>query len=190
MELPLNGPTLIQVVGRVHRIGQTHEQWVYVLWANHTYDQSCLHRIARKFVASIAGEGSAAADDVDTTAAAEEKLRLFLGLKDSAYHPSWSDPKYTAKDDHIKVLERLADRAAAGISGLGDEDDLLSTQSPAKSSLSTWSKIGKAARGLALPATNLLRPDKNPNLESSSQAGDTGEDQTETKRGKLIDLSR
>ena len=78
-------------------------------------------------MALIAREGSATTDDVNTTAAAKEKLRLFLGLKDSAYHPSWSDPKYTAKDDHIKVLERLADRAAAGISGLGDEDDLLST---------------------------------------------------------------
>ena len=82
LDIPPNFYTLVQVMGRLERIGQRGDTEMFVLWLNHTYDQVAPHRIYKKAVPSLAGEGIAAqSKDPNTTAAMQ--FSYFLGM-----HPS------------------------------------------------------------------------------------------------------
>lgn len=103
-ELPINLATLIQSMGRVHRLDAPEKQQIYILLANYSHDQICLHRIFRKGVALIAGEGSSTSKDIIPEA--ELKLQLFLGLEFSAYHEIWKWIKFDAKDLYEKLIRQ------------------------------------------------------------------------------------
>ncbi|KAH8803319.1 hypothetical protein F5884DRAFT_888529 [Xylogone sp. PMI_703] len=100
-EIPINIATFIQVVSRICHIGQNHAQTVYLLWLNHSYDQIVLHRLARKFVSSLAGEDLSNIAREHITKQAEETLRQFLGLQYSTYHRVWGSKDYDDKDEWI-----------------------------------------------------------------------------------------
>lgn len=129
MEVPLNMGTFIQVMGRVSRIGQKHAQDVYLLWSNHSYDQLRLHRLATKFVPTIAGEGSSVAASGKAEAHAMELLRRFLGQQYSTFHSVWGNSDFAAKDRWIANGCKDPDRPGAR----KDKDDS-----------HTLGKIGKA----------------------------------------------
>lgn len=110
MELPINFYLVLQILGRVNRIGQRWLQKVWMLWVDHSFDQIALHRIFKKIVASLAGEGSAA-DAEDPAADAQNTVGTFLGLKAShtPYHEAWSKGPYTKKDEVVRSLETKPD---------------------------------------------------------------------------------
>jgi hypothetical protein len=101
MEFMINLGTLIQILGRINRMGQEYAQQVYLLWTNHSFDQIELHRVTRKGVAAIAGEGSVLKEESSTEEDAEERFRLFLGLQHSAWDEEWRCVPYTNKDASI-----------------------------------------------------------------------------------------
>lgn len=110
---------LIQILGRVERIGQIKEAEIYVLWNDLTYDQMAWHRIFKKIVPSLSGEGDAA-NVKETELHAIEQVKEFFGLE-SCYNPAheaWSELPFEKKDEiitHDEMAEWLADRAAAGV---------------------------------------------------------------------------
>lgn len=105
LEIPIAFYILIQIMGRVNRIGQKEQQRLIILWNYHSYDQFCLHRIATKIVPSLAGEG-VAADAPDPQVAAETLLQEFLGMP--FYHrpfaECWGLTPYKAVDYHARDL--------------------------------------------------------------------------------------
>lgn len=106
MEIPINFGTLIQTMGRVNRIGQEFEQWIIIPWIDYSFDQMCWHRIFKKIVPSLVGEGSAAQHD-DPEAFAQGLIQRYLGLKPShtPLDPSWGEATYAAKDVLIAKIE-------------------------------------------------------------------------------------
>ncbi|KAM3086675.1 hypothetical protein ACMFMG_000801 [Clarireedia jacksonii] len=106
MEVLSSFPMIVQVAGRINRIGQTKVQRVYLLWLDHSFDQIILHRIFRKIVPSLAGEGSAATS-VSPTATTQKQVQMFLGMKSThtPLHFKWSALPYTDKDAVIQEEE-------------------------------------------------------------------------------------
>lgn len=106
LEIPIAFYILIQIMGRVNRIGQKERQRLIILWNHHSYDQMCLNRIAKKIVPSLAGEG-AAAQCPDPEVAAETLLQEFLGMP--FYHrpfaECWGLTPYKAIDNHARDLQ-------------------------------------------------------------------------------------
>ncbi|OBT52141.1 hypothetical protein VE04_08950 [Pseudogymnoascus sp. 24MN13] len=56
LEVPESGNTAAQGIGRVHRIGQTKEQHIYIVTCNHSWDQRQQARTAQKMYGQIAGQ--------------------------------------------------------------------------------------------------------------------------------------
>lgn len=56
LDMPDNIPTLIQIIGRLHRIGQLFVQYVWVCCVLGTYDQWIFANATAKMMAQIAGE--------------------------------------------------------------------------------------------------------------------------------------
>jgi hypothetical protein len=104
LELPIAFYILVQIMGRINRIGQKRIQRIYIPWVHHSYDQCCWHRIARKIIPSLAGEGAASKAD-DPQIAAETLLQRFLGMPyyHRPYHRSWATAPYD--EMHRQALE-------------------------------------------------------------------------------------
>lgn len=56
--MPENVNTLLQAIGRVHRLGQKEDQLIWILGLDHSYDQWIQAKVARKFRAQVLGEAS------------------------------------------------------------------------------------------------------------------------------------
>lgn len=56
LSMPDNIPTFIQVIGRVHRIGQGRIQYIMLLCQDHSYDQILRAKVVEKFVFQILGD--------------------------------------------------------------------------------------------------------------------------------------
>lgn len=121
MEVPVNLPTWFQVIGRVFRIGQKFSPLVYLLWTDHTYDQVALHKITRKCVSAIAGEGSQANEGKAAREQAEELLVSFMGFQHSPYPAAWASTNYEKKDKYIRQL------LATEQDDVNDEEEIPST---------------------------------------------------------------
>ncbi|TAQ83067.1 hypothetical protein B7494_g8609 [Chlorociboria aeruginascens] len=120
MEIPISFYILTQVLGRVNRIGQKKVQRVYLLWIDQSYDQIALHRIFRKIIPSLCGEGHAAKAE-DPPQVAQSLMQIFLGLKGShtPLAPEWGKAPYHMKDTLSASLEESgpADQATGSSSG-------------------------------------------------------------------------
>ncbi len=101
MEIPVSFYVLVQVLGRIYRIGQRQEQFLYLLYTEDTYDQIAIHKMFVKIVPSLAGEGNKLAEGNTATQDAEFKLCQFLGIEHSAYAPEWGVLPYSVKDKEI-----------------------------------------------------------------------------------------
>ena len=70
-QVPENVNTLLQIIGRVHRLGQKEEQQVLVVTIDHTYDQIIQAKSTKKMMAQVAGEGHIVLGDQLTAAELE-----------------------------------------------------------------------------------------------------------------------
>ena len=105
----------LQALGRIYRLGQKHEQWVFVPWIDHSYDQLQMHRISRKFVSSLGGEGNLDQAKGDIREQAEEFLRVFMGLEHSTWPEAWRSINYKDKDKWIKLEKENKERKDQGL---------------------------------------------------------------------------
>jgi hypothetical protein len=117
MEIPLSFYMLLQVIGRVNRIGQGKIQRVYLLWTNLSFDQICLHRILKKIVPSLAGESHSMPGEAPEVTA-QRRVQQLLGMKPShlPYHKAWATAPYDAKD-------KIPEPSKENMSDSEDEDD-------------------------------------------------------------------
>lgn len=58
MDFPENIGFVIQIVGRLHRLGQQHEQRCWIVTVQHTYDQILQANAAHKFIPQLLGEAN------------------------------------------------------------------------------------------------------------------------------------
>jgi superfamily II DNA/RNA helicase len=124
-EMPVNMATWLQVVGRVCRVGQKHEQTIYLVWLTDSYDQILLHKLCKKFVSTFAGEGSILCDSEDVVEKAQEVFQKFFGLKYSPYDREWGDYKYTNKYKWIEDFEKKRLAVSDGQEEYDNNDDMV-----------------------------------------------------------------
>jgi hypothetical protein len=106
MEIPISYNVLIQILGRVNRIGQKHEQFIKLLFVYDTFDQFAMHRLFRKIMPILAGEGDSFTDE-DPIVDAENKLMMALGLPYSFLHEAWASPPWNKAAKPIKFIEEM-----------------------------------------------------------------------------------
>lgn len=70
LEVPESANTAAQGIGRVHRIGQTRAQNIYIVTVDHTWDQRQQARAALKMYGQIAGQAEIPVDDGEVLALA------------------------------------------------------------------------------------------------------------------------
>jgi hypothetical protein len=58
MEAAMNVNTILQAIGRVHRLGQTKEQKIWILFAEHTFNRYIEWNNTRKMLSQLAGENA------------------------------------------------------------------------------------------------------------------------------------
>ncbi|KAG4444508.1 hypothetical protein IFR05_000099 [Cadophora sp. M221] len=82
LELPHNVNSMLQGIGRVHRLGQTEEQEAVIVTVDHTYDQDLQSQQAEKFIPQLAAEGDYEnISDKKLVPSACETLRVLLGQR-------------------------------------------------------------------------------------------------------------
>ncbi|KAK5690494.1 hypothetical protein LTR17_025940 [Elasticomyces elasticus] len=69
----VNNNTILQIIGRCYRIGQTHEQFIKVLTLNRTYDQHIVSNYAATMISQLAAT-SGSAHDAITDADCSERM--------------------------------------------------------------------------------------------------------------------
>ena len=79
MDMPDNVNTVLQSIGRVHRLGQAHEQEIYILGEDQSYDQVLQAKACRKMICQLCGEASL--DMLEFSAAEKEEFRARLKAK-------------------------------------------------------------------------------------------------------------
>src|SRR5436853_5161062 len=80
MGMPENINTLLQTIGRIHRLGQPRVQEVWVLDVDHTYDQILQASAVKKMVVQMLGESEVT--QLRTTQGYKARLREAHGLSD------------------------------------------------------------------------------------------------------------
>jgi hypothetical protein len=97
MDTAANVNTVIQTIGRIHRLGQKEVQDIYIVTVDHTYDQVLQAKAANKMVAQLAGEARVQGDSQEETEkAAEQLVTKILGQRCSRM--DWLDLDLKAKD--------------------------------------------------------------------------------------------
>jgi hypothetical protein len=82
MGFPENINTLLQIIGRIHRLGQQKIQEIWVVGTNHTYDQILQVKAVKKMVVQILGETDLEQLPVHDMARYKDNLRRLHGLDD------------------------------------------------------------------------------------------------------------
>lgn len=110
---------LVQILGRVERIGQKGATEVLLLWNDLTYDQIALHRIYSKIVPSLAGEGDASKAE-DPTDAAIKQISSFLGMQPiyNPFAPAWGKMPFEKKDAEVSAEDWEAHKRMLSQAGL------------------------------------------------------------------------
>ena len=78
--MPDNINTLLQTVGRIHRLGQAHVQEVWVLGTDHSYDQILQANAVKKMVVQMLGESELS--KIRATQSYRDRLRRMHGLEE------------------------------------------------------------------------------------------------------------
>ena len=82
MGFPENINTLLQTIGRIHRLGQYKVQEIWVLGTDHTYDQMLQAKAVKKMVVQMLGEADLEQFHVDDVSRYKDNLRKLHGLED------------------------------------------------------------------------------------------------------------
>jgi hypothetical protein len=88
LEVPDSANITAQAIGRVHRIGQTKHQDIYIVSKNHSYDQKLQAQAAQKMYGQIAGQS-----DLSCTENEIEMAKKELASKDGDEDGNPSDDK-------------------------------------------------------------------------------------------------
>lgn len=97
MDTPANINTIVQTIGRTHRLGQHEVQDIYIITVDRSYDQILQAKAAAKMVAQLAGESRVSGNTKEEMEAAAEKLvTKILGQRCSRLE--WLDLDLKAKD--------------------------------------------------------------------------------------------
>jgi hypothetical protein len=117
MAFPENINSLLQAVGRAHRLGQEHEQYIWILCCDHTYDQILQAKIANKMLAQIIGE--AQLQPLQVTSQLQAEIRQGLDKRRHPDDPPVSDIEVGQEisrlsDEH---LEAQADQILCKVVG-------------------------------------------------------------------------
>src|SRR5436853_6408229 len=78
--MPDNINTLLQTVGRIHRLGQAHVQEVWVLGTDHSYDQILQANAVKKMVVQMLGESELS--KIRATQSYRDRLWRMHGLEE------------------------------------------------------------------------------------------------------------
>jgi len=98
MDTAANINTIIQTIGRIHRLGQKEVQDIYIITVNHTYDQILQAKATNKMIAQLAGEARTKGNSLEEMEAnAEELITRMLGQRCS--RKDWMDLDLRAKDN-------------------------------------------------------------------------------------------
>ena len=132
VDVPESANTAMQAIGRIFRIHQKHEQYVWILTVDHTYDQVIQARSANKMYGQIAGSATLDSDNGETSYEASpsdngdtqdkstrtkenQVIRLYMAMlgQRSPRH-KWTDAlNLTAKDqlpDEVEFYRSLDSR--------------------------------------------------------------------------------
>jgi len=82
MGFPENINTLLQTIGRIHRLGQHKVQEIWVLGTDHTYDQMLQAKAVKKMVVQMLGEADLEQFHVGDVSQYKDNLRKLHGLED------------------------------------------------------------------------------------------------------------
>jgi superfamily II DNA or RNA helicase len=112
-----NVNTIIQTIGRIHRLGQERVEDIYIITVDHSYDQILHSKAAKKMVAQLAGESRHERTAEENQASAGDLVTRILGQRCSRV--GWADTDLRAKDQlkqapfqlQGEVLERRATKS-------------------------------------------------------------------------------
>jgi superfamily II DNA or RNA helicase len=106
LDVPSSVPMALQAFGRIHRLGQSRKQKIWIVTTDHTYDQLLQAHIAAKMQSQLAGEGNIDSE-YGTTAQVDEMIRRLLGQHVS--RRSWCSWNLWEKDlERAKSVEANA----------------------------------------------------------------------------------
>jgi superfamily II DNA/RNA helicase len=81
MSIPDNINTLLQTIGRIHRLGQSHVQEVWILGTDHSYDQLLQSKAVKKIVVQLIGEADLSELRIADSERYRERLRQHIGAQ-------------------------------------------------------------------------------------------------------------
>jgi len=97
LDTAANVNTIIQTIGRIHRLGQKEVQDIYIITVDHTYDQILQAKATNKMIAQLAGEARIKGNSQEEMEAnAEELITKILGQRCS--RKDWGELDLKAKD--------------------------------------------------------------------------------------------
>jgi len=97
MDTAANVNTIIQTIGRIHRLGQKEVQDVYIITVDHTYDQVLQAKATNKMIAQLSGEARTTGNSKEEMEAnAEQLITRILGQRCS--RKDWLDLDLKVKD--------------------------------------------------------------------------------------------
>jgi hypothetical protein len=97
MDTPANINTIIQTIGRIHRLGQKEVQDIYIITVDRTYDQILQAKATVKMIAQLAGEARTIGNSQEEMEEnAEELITKILGQRCS--RREWAELDLSAKN--------------------------------------------------------------------------------------------
>jgi hypothetical protein len=124
VEVAMSANTVLQAIGRIHRLGQSNEQRVWILSGTNTFDRFVEYNQAKKMIGQIIGMGHSAFADLDlsrdsceenetessVTAVLINRADVFLQqmLGQSSTRLNWEDNHDTGvSEEKRKTLRRM-----------------------------------------------------------------------------------
>lgn len=96
VDVPINGNTIFQAIGRLYRIGQTVAIRAWILALDHTYDQVLQSRCATKMVTNITGTSEHEPTEAD-------KAELLVSMGENAGSRDLSEAELNCNRDAKSV---------------------------------------------------------------------------------------
>lgn len=108
MEVSESANSTSQAIGRIHRIGQSHVQRIWILTANYTYDGTQQARAAKKMYGQIAGQS-----DLEVTQEAiEQQVEVYKAQTAGAETAEWANKNepFTEEEMESRAISYLQHR--------------------------------------------------------------------------------
>lgn len=111
LDTAANVNTIIQTIGRIHRLGQKEVQDIYIITVDHTYDQVLQAKATNKMIAQLSGEARIKGNSQEEMEAnAEELITKILGQRCS--RKDWGGLDLKVKDQLKQAPFRTQEQVA------------------------------------------------------------------------------